>query len=159
MYNLAIYYENGKGTEKNLEKAFYLYQKAAENGYISAQNNLAILYENGDGTEKNLEKAFYWYQKAAENEYISTQNNLAILYQKGRKIKKNCKKALYWFQKIATNDFRVVQQYVIDKNHYKVLAKSLEPMMRFIVEPEDEIYDKCNKCYKKRVFLKKNNKI
>ncbi len=51
----------------NLEKAFYWYQKAAENGNKAAMNNLAIHYENGKGTEKNLEKAFYWYQKAAEN--------------------------------------------------------------------------------------------
>ncbi len=43
-YNLALSYENGKGTEKNLDKAFYWHQKAAENGYIQAQYNLAILY-------------------------------------------------------------------------------------------------------------------
>src|SRR5436305_6550150 len=67
MNNLAKCYENGEGTEKNLKKAFYWYQKAAKNGNKNAMNNLAICYENGEGTEKNLEKAFYWYQKAAEN--------------------------------------------------------------------------------------------
>ncbi|CAB4428139.1 unnamed protein product [Rhizophagus irregularis] len=61
-------YKNGKGTEKNLEKAFHLYQKAAENDEENAMNSLAICYENGEGTEKNLEKAFYWYQKGAEND-------------------------------------------------------------------------------------------
>ncbi len=55
------------GIEKNLEKVFYWYQKAAENGNKDAINNLAIHYKNGEETEKNLEKAFYWYQKAAEN--------------------------------------------------------------------------------------------
>src|SRR5687767_4482011 len=75
-YNLALLYENGEGTEKNLEKAFYWYQKAAENGYIDAQYNLALLHD----TEKNLEKAFYWYQKAAKNGYIDAQYNLASLY-------------------------------------------------------------------------------
>ena len=33
MYNLALCYQYGKGTKKNLEKAIYWYQKAAENGY------------------------------------------------------------------------------------------------------------------------------
>ncbi|PKK62688.1 hypothetical protein RhiirC2_789989, partial [Rhizophagus irregularis] len=31
MFNLANKYREGEGTEKNLEKAFYWYQKAAEN--------------------------------------------------------------------------------------------------------------------------------
>ncbi len=57
------------------------------------------------------------------------------------------------------NDFKVIQKYDTNENYYKVLAKSLEPMMRFIVEPENEIYNKCNICYKKRRFLKKNNQI
>src|SRR5436305_5237353 len=80
MNNLALRYYNGEGTEKNLEKAFYLYQKAAENGYIIAQYNLAMLYYNGEGTEKNLETAFHWYQKAAERDHITAQHNLGYLY-------------------------------------------------------------------------------
>src|SRR3954466_9234168 len=70
-YNLACLYYNGEGTEKNLEKAFCLFQKAAEYGNKNAMNSLAICYKNGGGTEKNLEKAFYWYQKAAENGKIN----------------------------------------------------------------------------------------
>jgi len=33
----------GEGTEKNLERAFYWYQRAAENGYNVAQNNLKVV--------------------------------------------------------------------------------------------------------------------
>src|SRR5436305_7846672 len=54
-YKLAKFYYNGEGTEKNLEKAFYWFQKAAENGDVNAMNNLAACYHNGEGTEKNLE--------------------------------------------------------------------------------------------------------
>ncbi len=42
-----------------MEKAFYWYQKAAEDEYVYAQNNLGLLYKKGKGIEKNLEKAFY----------------------------------------------------------------------------------------------------
>ena len=75
-YNLAKCYENGEGTERNLEKAFYWYQKAAENGYTNAQVNLAVLYERGEGTKKNLEMTFYWNRKAAENGNTTGQYNL-----------------------------------------------------------------------------------
>jgi len=46
-YDLAVSYEKGEGTEKDLEKAFYWYQKVAENGHDFAQN----IYEKGEGTE------------------------------------------------------------------------------------------------------------
>ncbi len=37
--------------------------------------------------------------------------------------------------------------------------KLFEPMMRFIVEPEIDSYNKCNKCFKRRRSLKENHLI
>src|ERR1043165_4780915 len=76
-FNLANSYYNGEGTEKNLEKAVYWYQKAAENGNNNAMNSLARCYYNGEGTEKNLGRALHWCQKAAENGNKVAMNNLA----------------------------------------------------------------------------------
>ncbi|EXX55357.1 Ack1p [Rhizophagus irregularis DAOM 197198w] len=107
MFDLADFYYIGKGTEKNLEKSFHWYQKAAENDHEEAMLNLFICYENGEGTEKDSEKAFYWYKKAAEN---AAENgvkyamlNLSSNYDNGEGTKKNLEKAFYWYQKVAEN--------------------------------------------------------
>ena len=78
MNSLAICYENGEETEKSLGKAFYWYQKAAENGFIEAQYDLASLYQEGKEIEKNCKKALYWYQKIATNDFDVLQNILLI---------------------------------------------------------------------------------
>ena len=66
---LADIYHSGDGIEKNLEKAFYWYQKAARQGYSHAQFILAGMYYLGEGVEKNIEKALYWARRAEEQEY------------------------------------------------------------------------------------------
>src|SRR5436190_535378 len=99
---LLLYdYNDDEGTEKNLEKAFHWFQKAAEKDHIKAQYKLALLYYNGEGTENNLEKAFYWFQKAAKKDHIKAQYNLALLYYNGEGTEKNLEKAFYWYQKAA----------------------------------------------------------
>ncbi|POG73187.1 hypothetical protein GLOIN_2v1588953, partial [Rhizophagus irregularis DAOM 181602=DAOM 197198] len=40
MSNLAMCYSNGEGTEKNLEKAFYWHQKAAESNKVNSGNEV-----------------------------------------------------------------------------------------------------------------------
>ncbi|CAB5205601.1 unnamed protein product [Rhizophagus irregularis] len=94
MYDLAnnkfiskffFFYYNGEGTEKDLEKAFYWCQKAAEKDYIIVMYSLAVYYRYGEGTEKNFEKAFYWYQKAAEKDHIDamhrSNDGISVIYQ------------------------------------------------------------------------------
>ena len=53
-YRLTMHHENGKGTEENLEKAFYLFQKTLENG---SKNALVINYDEIE--EGTIEKIFY----------------------------------------------------------------------------------------------------
>ena len=66
-FNLAIMFEQGIGTEKNLQKAFFWYSKAANQGDIEAQANLAAMYESGKGVEKNLNEARKWYARVESN--------------------------------------------------------------------------------------------
>ena len=73
---LGYCYSEGVGTDVNKEKAFELYQKAANLGNDVAQYNLALVYENGDGIVQDIDQAIYWYRKSAEQGYQSARNKL-----------------------------------------------------------------------------------
>lgn len=62
---VGYFYLDGLGVEKDISKALYWTQKAAEHGDRDGQFNLAWFYEEGIGVEKNTEKAQYWYKEAA----------------------------------------------------------------------------------------------
>ncbi len=79
---LGYCYSNGIGTNIDKQKAFELYEKAANLGNETAQYNLGVLYENGDGIEKNIDKAIYWYVKSAKQGDQDAQNRLEKLNQR-----------------------------------------------------------------------------
>ena len=91
----------GDGVEKDVEKAVYWWQKAADAGDSDAQYRLAFCYLKGDGVEKDVEKAVYWWQKAADAGDSDAQYRLAFCYLKGDGVEKDVEKAVYWCQKAA----------------------------------------------------------
>jgi hypothetical protein len=127
---LGWHYENGLGVAKDLEKAFYWYtlaneqghidakydlirleqlaiekvaatELAAEQGDIEAQFRLGSWYELGTGVTKDLEKAFHWFKKAAEQGDAFTQFLIGTWYIHGNGVTKNDNQGLYWIEKAA----------------------------------------------------------
>ncbi|HFC04167.1 MAG TPA: sel1 repeat family protein, partial [Rhizobiales bacterium] len=70
---------DGKLVERDLVKAFELFQKAADNGNAWAMNNLAGLYEMGWGTRIDKEKAITLYKRASQKGNEQAGKNLARL--------------------------------------------------------------------------------
>lgn len=87
--------------EKNLNKAIYWCQKAADAGYSSAQNKLGEHYMKGEGIEKDLDKAVYWFQKAANNGNAHAQYYLGECYEMGYGVEKDLNEAVFWYQEAA----------------------------------------------------------
>jgi TPR repeat protein/CubicO group peptidase (beta-lactamase class C family) len=108
MGQCAIFYEEGKGTEKNPAEAFRWWNRKAEKGDFWALGNVARCYANGIGTPKNPEEAAKWYGKAqAKLEEETKKNeawvweNLGKYYLNGLGVEKDYAKALECYHKAA----------------------------------------------------------
>ena len=73
---VGYFYLEGYGVEKNLEKALYWTERAAQHGDRDAQFNLGWFYENGIVVTKDLECAKAWYSKAAAQQQIDALKKL-----------------------------------------------------------------------------------
>ncbi|GES93439.1 kinase-like domain-containing protein [Rhizophagus clarus] len=83
------------------EKAFELYQKAADLENATGINSLGYCYQHGIGTDIDEKKAFKLYQEAADLENATGINSLGYCYQHGIGTDVNKKKAFELYQKAA----------------------------------------------------------
>ncbi|MEZ2603008.1 tetratricopeptide repeat protein [Kluyvera intermedia] len=66
--DLGYIYGNGEGVEQDNRKAIYWYDKAARQGYMTAQNNLSVLYLEGtDELPQDYKQACSWFSVAFFN--------------------------------------------------------------------------------------------
>ena len=76
-------YYKGEGIRQDYEKAFYWYEKSANQGLAMAQNNLGAMYYNGRGVRQNKKVAKEYFGKACDNGYQDGCNNYRILNEQG----------------------------------------------------------------------------
>lgn len=95
------YYEDGWGTEKNLEKAFEWYKRSADQQYSWGQYRLGLFYYYGDETNKNVKQALELFAKAANAGEVEAQAMLGSCYLNEDGVPKNPKLAFCWSKKAA----------------------------------------------------------
>ena len=100
-FDIAKMYENGWGVSKDEVEAARWYRKAAEQGYLKAQNNLGQAYRNGRGVRKDYAEAMFWFRKAAAQGDARAQFNIGCLHLNGEGVKKDYAEAMRWFRKAA----------------------------------------------------------
>lgn len=64
---MGSYFLMGQAVPCMPERAFQLFEKAANANIPAAQYNLSILYRYGEGVEKDIDLADTWRMKAAQN--------------------------------------------------------------------------------------------
>ena len=101
-YNLALYYWNGEGIEKNYAKAIEYFTMSANQGDADAQYELADCYFNNNGVKyRDYDIAFEYYLKAAEQGHVDAQYMVGLCYEEGKGTQKDLQKAGDWYKKAA----------------------------------------------------------
>ena len=103
MYNEGKKYYYGNGVTQDYKQAVSWYQKAAENGNVSAMINLGYCYKKGKGVFQDYEHAVSWYRKAAENGNADAMYNLGECYYYGYGVTLDYEHAVSWYRKAAEN--------------------------------------------------------
>jgi hypothetical protein len=75
-FSVAIAYEDGVGTKKDLKQAFDWYSKAATQGHEGAQYKMGTFYDKGLVVKKDTKVAMDWYKKAASSGSRPAQKRL-----------------------------------------------------------------------------------
>lgn len=101
---LARHYELGDGVKKDEQKAFYWYQKAAENSrFYDAQMELARCYANGIGTQKDDVVAGQMFRRLADIGMPNAHYELGKRLLQGIGMSKRADEAVKWLEKAALN--------------------------------------------------------
>jgi hypothetical protein len=97
MRNVALLLKEGKGVEKDPERALYFFERAGRAGLVSAQVNAAFMYLNGEGTPQDYKTASFWFHAAAVAGVPAARYNLAVMYEKGLGVERDPARALAWY--------------------------------------------------------------
>ena len=104
MWNIAKFYKNGNGVEKDIDKAIEYFTKSANRGHSGAMMDLARMYRRGDGVEQNGQLAVEWYEKAAEKDEMDAILALAEIYSEGDLLPVDMDKAIHYYKIAAEKD-------------------------------------------------------
>ncbi len=146
-------YHTDKGVKKNLDRAYYWYQKAAKQGHLIAQNNIGVFHEQGLGNaRKSTVIAAIWYEKSAELGYPYAQYNLGMLYKDGRGVKKSKNDAIYWLQIAALQGVEQAQDALSQLGSNVPNHKKRKPIQK-------PLWNKQGKKYSRHNFSKLNKHV
>jgi TPR repeat protein len=92
-FNLGVSYQNGYGVPKNELEALGWFRRAADRGYVIAQNALGSIFQ----LSKRYAEAATWYRKAADQGHTQAQISLGLLYEGGLGMPQDYVEALKWY--------------------------------------------------------------
>ena len=113
-YNLAYYFEKGRGCKVDTKKALEWYEKAVVSGYGPAAFTLGFYYQEGNGiTVKDETSAYNYYKIGADLGDRNAMSALAGCYRNGIGTSKDINKALDLYLKLSEDDLDGDNAYMV----------------------------------------------
>lgn len=139
MLNLADLCLRGLGTEKNVDKARELYNKAFEAGYTDAMVMCGDTYMEGDaGQEPDYEKAISCYQQAILKNCPYAAYRLGWIYCNGIGVEKDIEKAINYYEKaISMNYEDAMVDLGILYREGEIVQKNERKAMEYLLKASD----------------------
>lgn len=102
MHSIAHTYLYGiAGIERDYDKAFAWFTRAADNGCPQGMYHLGLCNAEGYGTPKNPELALKWYKKSAEHDDEDAEFRVGDCYERGFGAKADREEAVKWYRRAA----------------------------------------------------------
>ncbi len=99
---LALAYHAGVLLKKDDVEATRLLRKAADRGYMAAEESLGIFAETGIGLDHpSPAEALDWYKKAAQQGSVDAETDIALMYANGKGVTRDPAQAVAWFRRAA----------------------------------------------------------
>lgn len=114
--NLGAAYDHAMGVKRDVDKALYWYQKAAEQGLAEAQYNLAHLLVD---EEISTVAAADWMLKAAKQGLPDAQYLMGVIYAEGIGVEEDDSKAIAWLEKAIAQGQKDAEHYLKETYHLK----------------------------------------
>lgn len=98
-YTIGIMYENGYGTDIDIDKAIEYYEiSAASDEGENAAERLAKMYREGELVDKDIDTAIKWYERAVECGDWMSAKVLGDIYHEGIETPQDEEKANEWYE-------------------------------------------------------------
>jgi len=98
---------------QHLNNAVYWLEKAANQGYSSAQFLLGVCYRNGYGIpERNAKLAVKLFYQAATQGHPGAQCNLGLCYYHGDGVDKDINNSLEWLLQASEQGYELANHFV-----------------------------------------------
>lgn len=115
-YQLGLWYDIGRGVERDDPAAVRWYRRAARQGHRAAQNNLGHLLAKGEGAPEDDAEAVMWFHRAAEQGSSAAQFSLGFHYYNGEGVAPDAAEAARWFraasaQGVPTAQYNLATMY------------------------------------------------